>query len=119
MPDSAFILYFWIRCIDTMRRNRGALNYATGTATSKNGLINMYIHGGAIISVFTLFIGLVSSGSVDAAIQVWWEFYMTKVLPWPIDELLTASGLTDFILSHAITIGVGLISATSKWWARA
>lgn len=36
---------------------------------------------------------------------------MTKVLPWPVDELLT-----DVIVSHVITVGVGLMSATSKWW---
>jgi hypothetical protein len=102
-----------------MRRNRGAAKYAAGTATSKTGLVNMYIHGGAIISVFSLLAGLVTAGSVDAAIQVWWEFYMTKVLPWPIDELLTATGITDLIVSHAVTIAVGLVSATSKWWVRA
>lgn len=101
-----------------MRRNRGAVNYAAGTATSKAGLINMYIHGGAIISALTLLVGLVGAGSLDAAIQVWWEFYMTKVLPWPIDEVLTAAGLADLIVSHVITIGVGLVSATSKWWLR-
>lgn len=54
-----------------MRRNRGAVNYATGTATSKVGLVNMYIHGGAIISAFTLLMGLVGAGSLDAAVQVW------------------------------------------------
>lgn len=101
-----------------MRRNRGAVNYAAGTATSKTGLVNMYIHGGAIISVLTLLMGLVGAGSFDAAIEVWWEFYMTKVLPWPIDEVLTATGITDLIISHAITISIGLLSATSKWWLR-
>ncbi len=101
-----------------MRRNRGAVNYAAGTATSKTGLVNMYIHGGVILSVIALFVGLVSAGSVDAAIQVWWEFYMSKVLPWPVDELLTADGVFDLIVSHGITIGVGLLSATSKWWLR-
>ncbi len=101
-----------------MRRNRGAVNYATGTATSKTGLINMYIHGGVILSVLALLMGLVTAGSLDAAIHVWWEFYMSKVLPWPVDELLTADGLFDLIISHAITIGVGLLSATSKWWLR-
>ena len=101
-----------------MRRNRGAANYAAGTATSKAGLVNMYIHGGAIISALTLLLGLLSAGSLDAAIQVWWEFYMAKVLPWPFDELLTTAGFTDLIVSHAITISVGLMSATSKWWLR-
>ena len=101
-----------------MRRNRGAVNYAAGTATSKVGLVNMYIHGGAILSALTLLVGLLTTGTVDAAVQVWWEFYMTKVLPWPIDELLTAAGITDLLVSHAITIGVGLLSATSKWWLR-
>ena len=102
-----------------MRRNTGAVNYAAGTATSKTGLINMYIHGGAILSILTLLVGLVSAESVNAAVQVWWEFYMTKVLPWPVDELFTATGLTDLVVSHSITIGVGLVSATSKLWVRA
>jgi hypothetical protein len=78
----------------------------------------MYIHGGAILSLLTLLPGLVTAGTVDAAVQVWWEFYMTKVLPWPVDELLTATGIADLVVSHAITVGVGLLSATSKWWLR-
>jgi hypothetical protein len=101
-----------------MRRNRGAVNYAAGTATSKAGLVNMYIHGGAILSLLTLLLGLVTAGTLDAAVQVWWEFYMTKVLPWPVNEFLTATGITDLVVSHVITIGVGLLSATSKWWLR-
>jgi hypothetical protein len=78
----------------------------------------MYIHGGAIISTHTLLLGLLDAGSHDAAIQAWWEFYMRKVLPWPIEELLTATGITDLVVSHVITIGVGLLSAASKWWLR-
>lgn len=101
-----------------MRRNRGAVNYATGTATSKKGLINMYIHGGVILSILALLIGLMSARSLDAAFQVWWEFYMSKFIPWPIDELLTTAGFTDLVISHAVTIGVGLMSAASKWWLR-
>ena len=101
-----------------MRRNREAVNYAAGTATSKVGLVNIHIHGGAIISALTLLLGLLSAGSLNAAIQVWWEFYMKKVLPWPIDELLTTAEFADLIVSHTITISVGLMSVTSKWWLR-
>ncbi|MFC5280096.1 hypothetical protein ACFPM1_15200 [Halorubrum rubrum] len=54
------------------------MNYATGTATSKTGLINMYIHGGTLLSVLTLLVGLVSTGTVDAAIQVWWQLALLK-----------------------------------------
>ena len=78
----------------------------------------MYIHGGVILSALALVFGLFTVGSLEGAIYVWWDFYMTRVLPWPVDEILTADGFFDLFFSHMITIGVGLLSATSKWWVR-
>lgn len=72
-----------------MRKNRGAINYATGTATSRVGLVNMYIYGGALISAVTLLYGLVTTmGNIDAAIHLWLEWYVMKLIPWPVDEII-------------------------------
>ena len=99
-----------------MRKNRGAVNYATGTATSRVGLTNMYIYGAALISAASLFIGLITTaGDLDAAIRLWMEWYAMKLIPWPIDEILTAKTWRDLVFSHALTIIVGLATATMKW----
>lgn len=97
-----------------MRRDQGEVNHATKTDTSETGLINIYIHGGVILSALALMMGLVTAGSLDAATHVWWEFYISKLLPWPVDEFRPTSVLFELVISHAITIGVGLMSATSK-----
>lgn len=101
-----------------MRGNRGAIKYALGMAGSQIGLTNMYIHGGSILSLVTFGFGLLSVGSIEGAVHLWIDFYVTKLLPWPIDELLAAQTITELMISHIITISVGLASATSKWWLR-
>lgn len=99
-----------------MRKNRGAVNYAAGTALSRIGLTNMYIYGGALISAITLAYGLlVTAGNLDMAIRIWFEWYVMKLLPWPIDELLLAETLFELVVSHAVTITIGLATATMKW----
>lgn len=99
-----------------MQRNRGAVKYAGGMATSRVGLVNMYIYGGTVLSLLTFLLGLLTSGSVATAISVVFEFYISRVIPWPLDEILLAETLVELAISHAITIGVGLTVATSKWW---
>jgi len=99
-----------------MRRNRGAVKYAGGMATSRVGLVNMYIYGGTVLSLATFALGLLASGSVEAALNAVMEFYISRVVPWPLDELLLAETLVELAISHGITIGVGLFVATSKWW---
>lgn len=99
-----------------MRRNRGAVKYAGGMATSRVGLVNMYIYGGTVLSLLTFLLGLLTSGSVATAISVVFEFYISRVVPWPPDEILLAETLVELAISHTITIGVGLTVATSKWW---
>ena len=101
-----------------MRRNRGAINYAGGMATSQIGLKNMYIYGGSVLSLLTFILALVSSGSVSAALNAVIEFYIARLVPWPLDELLLTGTLIELVISHAITIAVGLIVATSKWWVK-
>ena len=100
-----------------MRRNKGAINYAGGMATSRVGLTNMYIYGGLVLSLLTFLLGLATSGSIAAAMNTLLDFYIIRLVPWPLDELLLAETLIELVISHVITISVGLFFATSKWWA--
>jgi hypothetical protein len=66
-----------------MRRSQQSLNYATGSL--RGNIVNIYIHGTAIISLIALFFGLLASGYLQNAIQVVLDFYIAKLLPWPLD----------------------------------
>ena len=102
-----------------MRRNSGAINYVAGMATSRVGLINMYIYGGSVLSLLTFVLGLAASGSVSTAMNVVLDFYIARLVPWPFDELLFAETIFELILSHGVTISVGLLFASAKWWVNA
>ncbi|MCU4717915.1 hypothetical protein [Halapricum hydrolyticum] len=43
------------------------------------------------------------------------DFYIMRLVPWPLDQVLLAETLAELFVSHAITIGVGLLFATSNW----
>lgn len=98
-----------------MGRNTGSIKYMV--QSFRKNPVNMYIHGGAILSLFALITGLLASGSIAGAFDTLLNFYLGKLLPWPFHEFLTAKGIVDFVISHLITIAVGTLSATSKWWA--
>lgn len=97
-----------------MRKSRQSVNYATGSILGNT--FNIYLHGTAIISLFTLFVGLLASGSLETAIRVVIDFYITKLLPWPLDEAYIAQTIAEFIISHVITVAVGTVSATFNYW---
>ena len=77
--------------------------------------MNIYIHGTVVLSLSSLVIGLFFSGSIDEAILFMLDFYIAKLLPWPLDEAYLAQTVADFVISHAITIFVGIISATYRY----
>lgn len=85
-------------------------------STSRVGLTNRYIYGGAILSLLMFVFGLLTAGSVSQALTPVVDFYLMKLIPWPINELLMAETILELIVSHAVTIGVGLLFATAKWW---
>lgn len=89
------------------------MNYAVGSLFGNT--VNIYIHGTVIISLTTLFFGLLASGSIEEAILIVFDFYLTKLLPWPLDEAYLAQTIAGFMISHAITILIGLISATYRY----
>jgi len=101
-----------------MRRNRGAVNYVIGMLTSPIGLMNMYIYGGGLLSLLTFIASLASSGDIAGALNAVFDFYLMRLLPWPLDELLFASTLIELLVSHVVTIMVGSFVATAKWWSR-
>ncbi len=101
-----------------MRRNRGAVHYVTGMATSHIGLKNMYIYGGSVLSLLTFVLSLASSRDVATALDAVIEFYIMRLIPWPFDEVLLASSLFELVISHLVTIAVGLFVATGNWWAK-
>lgn len=96
-----------------MNRSQQSVNYAVGSIFGNT--MNIYIHGTVNLSLFSLFIGLVSSGSFDKAILFLFDFYVAKLLPWPLDEAYLAQTVAEFLISHAFTIGVGIISATYRY----
>jgi len=55
---------------------------------------------------------------VAVALYTVLDFYPVRLLPWPLDEILLAGTLVELVLSHVITIAVGLGVATVKSWAR-
>lgn len=89
------------------------MNYAVGSLFGNT--VNIYIHGTVIISLITLFFGLLASGSLEEAIPIVFDFYLTKLLPWPLDEAYLAQTIVNFFISHAITIIVGVASATYRY----
>lgn len=99
-----------------MRRNRGAVKYTRGMATSHIGLKNMYLYGGSVLSLLTFIFSLASTGDVAGALNAVIEFYIMRLVPWPLDEILLTGTLIELVISHAITIIAGLSFATVKWW---
>ena len=89
------------------------MNYAVGSIFGNT--MNIYIHGTAIISLFTLFVGFLASGSLEEAIPIVFDFYLTKLIPWPLDEAYMAQTIAEFVISHVITIAIGAFSATYRY----
>jgi len=77
----------------------------------------MYIYGGSVLSFLTLIVGMATVGTMEGAIEVWLEFYVMRLVPWPLDEAVLADTLRDLVISHLITILVGQSIATSRWVA--
>jgi len=75
-----------------------------------------YVHlRGSVLSLLTIIVGLATAGNVDAAVNAVIDFYIMRLVPWPLDQVLLAETLAELFVSHAITIGVGLLFATSNW----
>jgi hypothetical protein len=103
--------------IPNMSRGRGARNYAVGMATSFTSLRNMYIYGGSILASITILFGMWSTGEFNQAMELLFEQYVFRLLPWSLDELLMSEDLFEFLSSHVVTIIVGLCVATFKYRA--
>lgn len=97
-----------------MRRTGASVNYAAGSLTGN--LFNIYLHGTAIISAIHLVFGLATAGDLATAINAVIDFYIMRLVPWPLDEILLAETLADLLITHTITVTIGLLSASIRYW---
>lgn len=109
-------MYLYFIYLD-VGRSTGAIRHATNTPRTRTGLTSMYIYGGSILSLLSLVVGLIGSGSLSAAVEVVINFYISRLVPWPVDQLLLAETWFELIVSHGVTVGVGQLVASTKWWA--
>lgn len=77
--------------------------------------MNIFIHGTVIISLVTLFFGFLAAGSLEETISILIDFYLMKLLPWPFDEAYAVQTAIELAFSHAITIIVGVVSASYRY----
>lgn len=101
---------------ETERRKLAAQNYGKGMAKSPTGWKNMYIYGGSVLSLVTFILGLARENHALEAFLFVIEYYIWKLVPWPIGEILMFSNFIELIAWHAITIFVGLFFATGKYY---
>jgi len=97
-----------------MGRTSASVNYAIKSLVGNT--FNIYLHGTFFVSLFTLLGGLLTAGNLGDAIRVVVDLYIANLLYWPLNEAYLAGSAEGFVLSHIVTVGIGLISATSSYW---
>ena len=97
-----------------MGRNAATINYATGSLFGNT--FNMYLCGSATLTLFNFLFGLVSTGTIEGAAQVAFDFFVSKFTPFPFNELLVAGGIEEFILNVIIAVTVGIAVSSFNYW---
>lgn len=90
-------------------------------ATNPYSLKNMYIYGGSVLTIGSFLLGLMVTNDPGEALIYMIENYIIWLLPlqWPLNEMILADTISEFFVSHVITISVGLGCATIKYWMNA
>ncbi|WP_042663877.1 hypothetical protein [Haloferax sp. ATB1] len=97
-----------------MSRGTTTVNYAVGSLIGNT--FNVYLHGTSIIAVLLLIVGMLTAGSIEVAVQTVVEVYLSSLFKWPLNEIVAADNFAEFVISHIITVAVGLISMTHSYW---
>lgn len=97
-----------------MGRNTATLNYLKGSLMGNT--FNMYLCGSAALTLLTFLLGLVSTGTIEGAVNSAVEFFISKLTPFPLNELLVAGGIEELAVNVAIAIGVGLLISSFNYW---
>jgi hypothetical protein len=96
-----------------MGKNSATINYAFGSAVGNT--FNMYLFGSGILTFIQFWVGLIQTQSVDGAARVATEYFIQKLTPFPIDELLVAGGVEEFITNVFLALCVGLVVGSLRY----
>lgn len=98
-----------------MGNNIGMLKYFIGVLLFN--AFPMYVFGSGLMTSWQFVKTLVFERSMDAAVQFAFEYYSSKLTPFPLNEFLTASGFEEVVTSIGTAVVVGAIIASIKWRA--
>lgn len=96
-----------------MGRNSATINYGIGSLTGN--AFNMYVFGSGILTFLQFLVGLVRTKTVEGALGVAFDYYVSKLTPFPVDEFLTASGFEEVVLNVAVAICLGILVASYRY----
>ena len=95
-------------------RNTATINYAAGSLTGNT--FNTYLCGSAMLTTMNFFLGLYQTGTIEGAIHVAWNYFVSKLTPFPINEFLTAGGFEEVAINVAVAIAIGLAVSSFNYW---
>lgn len=77
----------------------------------------MYVFGSGFMTSWQFVKTIVFERSMDAAVQFAFEYYATKLTPFPLNEFLTAGGFEEVVSNIGTAVVVGALIASIKWRA--
>jgi hypothetical protein len=98
-----------------MGYNTGMVKYFVGVV-----LLNtfpMYVFGSGLLTGLEFLRAFAVKQSVDAALSVALNYYVSKLTPFPLNEFLTAPGFSEAVTSIGFAVLVGAAVASVKWRA--
>jgi len=96
-----------------MGRNTATINYAIGSIVGNT--FPMYLFGSGLLTGLRFALGLVQTQSIEGAIEVALNYYISKLTPFPLNEFLTADGFTEVAVNIAVAVGVGVLVASYRY----
>lgn len=96
-----------------MGRNIATIKYGVGSIFGN--AFPMYLFGSGILTALHFLMGLVRTQTVEGAIEVALNYYISKLTPFPLNEFLTASGFSEVAANITIALGVGVVVASYRY----
>ena len=96
-----------------MGRNTATIKYAIGSLFGN--AFPMYVFGSGILTTGNFLIGLLQTQSLEGAVRVALNYYVSKLTPFPLNEFLTASGFTEVAVNITVALSLGLVIASYRY----
>ena len=96
-----------------MGQNTATIKYLIGSLSGNT--LNVYIFGSAILTTIKFLMGVIRTRTIDGAIGVAVDYYVSKLTPFPLNEFLTASGVEEVLLNVLLAVGVGAVVASYRY----